>query len=213
MFRRDAIVMILSFTIFSIFCFTGNVLSRIEGLVLLAGFVWYVHRLITSDREEVEASAEDTHSARSMAKTSAMLVTGGVLVIIGARAMVDTVVWAAVAFNLPPAVVSAVIIALGTSVPELAITIAGVMKKKNDIALGNIIGSSICNLVFVMGVTAGISPVTVDEGASGVIYFMLGAGALLFVFMRSSYRLVRWEGVVFILGYLAFIGYNLSLML
>jgi cation:H+ antiporter len=212
MFRRDAVVMIVSFSAFVIFCITGNELTRLEGIVLLAGFAWYVHRLITGEREEVEASSEHLHSARSPGKASGMLVAGGLLVIIGAKAMVDTVVWGAVAFNVPSAVVSAVIIALGTSVPELAITIAAIVKKKDDIALGNIIGSNICNLVFVMGVTASIAPVTVLSSARGIIYFMLGTGALLFVFMRSSYRLVRWEGVVFVLGYLAFIGYNLSQM-
>ncbi|MFT5126815.1 MAG: cation:H+ antiporter [Rhodothermales bacterium] len=213
MFRRDAVVMIISFAAFTVFCITGDELTRLEGVILLVGFVWYVYRLITSEREEVEASAEAIHAARSRAQACGMLLAGGVLVVIGAKAMVDTVVWGAIAFKVPSAVVSAVIIALGTSVPELAITVTGVIKKKNDIALGNIIGSNICNLVFVMGVTAGMSPVPVDEGARGVIYFMLGTGVLLFVFMRSSYRLVRWEGAVFILGYLAFVGYNLSLML
>jgi cation:H+ antiporter len=213
LFRRDAVVMIISFAAFSIFCLTGNQLSRLEAMVLLAGFAWYVYHLITGEREEVEASGEPMQTVRSPLQASGMLVVGGVLVIIGAKAMVDTVVWGAVAFKVPSAVVSAVVIALGTSVPELAITIAGIAKKKDDIALGNIIGSNICNLVLVMGVTAAISPVSVEPGAHGIIFFMLGTGALLFVFMRSSYRLVRWEGAVFILGYLAFIAYNLSLML
>ena len=214
MFRRDAVVMIVSFALFSIFCITGNTLSRIEALILFAGFVWYVHRLITSSQEEVcAASGECSDAGRPPAKAFVMVVIGGFFVVLGAKAMVDTVVWGAGVFSVPQAIVSAVVIALGTSVPELAMTIAGIVKKKDDIALGNIIGSNICNLVLVMGVTAGISPIEVDADARGVIYFMLGTGALLFVFMRSSYKLSRWEGGVFIAGYVAFIGYNLSHML
>ena len=86
-----------------------------------------------------------------------------------------------------------------------------ILKKKNDIALGNIIGSNIFNLVFVLGASTIISPIAID---SNIVVFTLPvfavSGALLVIFMRTGWALVRWEGFVFLAGYIAFIAYNVK---
>ena len=98
--------------------------------------------------------------------------------------------------------------------PELAVTLAGIIKKKNDIALGNIIGSSIFNLIFVMGVTGLVAEVPFHAEAAWLIMpFMLGGGILLTIFMRTSWELKRWEGAILCVLFIVYLGFSVAIAL
>ena len=221
LFNRDMMVMSGTFLVFGLMCYlfpaAEPVVSRIEGAVLLTFFVVYMVFLFKHKDEmktEVEPEAEETKKkAKNLGTAYVFVLLGGVMITFGAKMMVDNVVWAAenLLKNVPNAkvIISATVVAFGTSVPELAVTLAGIIKGKINIALGNIIGSNIFNLVFVMGVTALIRPVVVsDEVAIFILPYMLLTGVALVIFMRTAWALVRWEGVVLLVGYAAFIGIN-----
>lgn len=215
LFHRDAVAMMGVFVIFACFCyFFGGAVTRLEAGILFAIFVLYLFRLMTEKRDVEQSIAAELHPEHRLIKSRLsaviMLLIGGALVVLGAKLMVDNVVWAAVKLNVPEELVSATVIAFGTSVPELAVTVAGVIKKKNDIALGNIIGSNIFNLALIMGVTGLIVPVPVSADVQiFLLPCMLVTGAILMLFLRTKWTLVRWEGIAFLLGYLAFIGSNI----
>ncbi|MCJ8329207.1 MAG: calcium/sodium antiporter [Lentisphaeria bacterium] len=218
LFQRDTVIMAICYIIFLAMIFLPmgtNVISRVEGCILLSIFIAYMAYLFKirdQMKAEVENEAAETEKkVKSGMHAARLMILGGAMVVFGAQCMVDVVVKWAVDLGVATQIISATIIAFGTSVPELAITLSGILKKKNDIALGNIIGSNIFNLVFVLGASTIISPIAID---SNIVVFTLPvfavSGALLVIFMRTGWALVRWEGFVFLAGYIAFIAYNVK---
>jgi len=214
---RDVFIMLLVFLLFPGLCYFGGdnmSLSRFDGLILLIIFISYLFYLFRNrDSLKEELPEEDTQTAEphfsSLSKASLFLFIGIILVFLGAKLMVDNVAWTADKFDMPKALVAATVVAFGTSLPELAVTVTGVFKKKNAIALGNVIGSCIFNLVMVMGIATLINPIPVNRDILYVILpIMVGAGLMMTLFMRTGWRLIRLEGVFLLLLYIAFIAYN-----
>lgn len=223
LFYRDSTVMLLAFIIFVVMCYFfpdsagNNALNRIEAAILLILFCSYMILLFKRSgtiKEEIKEEC-DNHSDKSFINTlprsSFALLGGGFLVALGSQLMVDNVVWIAdTKLHISPQVIAVTIVAFGTSVPELAVTFTGIIKKKSDIAIGNIIGSGIFNLVFVMGITGLIAEIPVSKEVTQLILpYMLGSAILLFIFMRTGWNLKRWEGIIFILLFLSFITLNI----
>ncbi len=225
LFNRDTMVMTVVFLAFTVMCYFfqisgegGAGLNRIESIILLLIFILYMVVLLKRKdviEEEIKAEAgrkeeKQKRLVRNLPLAVLFVIIGGVMVVGGAQFMVDNVVWIAkekLHVSLP--IINATIVAFGTSVPELAVTLAGIVKKKSDIALGNIIGSSIFNLIFVMGVTGLVAEIPVGADTAQIILpYMVAAGAVLVIFMRSSWALVRWEGVLMLIGYFSYICVN-----
>jgi cation:H+ antiporter len=105
--------------------------------------------------------------------------------------------------------IAATIVAFGTSVPELAVTVTSIRKGKKDIALGNIIGSCIFNLLLIMGLCAIINPIEIETTLLHVIIpVMLLCGVMLVIFMRTGWRLIKLEGIAFLAVYIGYLIYN-----
>lgn len=221
--KRDATIMLLIFISFTIMCAIGPqfvlgteqaVLGRIDGVILLVMFLMYLGFLINhKDSLEAEIEIEKIEAEEGGFKNIKVavlfLLLGLLMVIVGAKLLVDNVVWTAEAWGLDKAIISATIVAFGTSVPELSVTLTSVIKKKNAIALGNIIGSCIFNLVLVLGICGLINPIHVTSQMLYVILpFMLLAGSVLVIFMRTEWSLKRTEGFWLLLIYIGFIIYN-----
>ncbi len=212
MFWRDGMCMMGMTLLCFLFCVFGKELNRIEGAILLLGMCAYGYYLFRH-REVLEEETEGEVPERSFgsaAVAGGFSLLGLVMLTGGAKVMVDNVVWFSVKMQWDQAVIGSTVVALGTSLPELAVTVAGVIKKKHDIAMGNIIGSNFFNIGLILGISALICPIPV----SGVMMtfnlpVMLGSGLLLLIFMRSGWRVVRAEGAVFLLGYVGFIVWNL----
>ena len=111
--------------------------------------------------------------------------------------------------DIPETIIGLTIVAVGTSLPELATAVAAALKRQTDIALGNIIGSNIFNVLGILGATALVKPLTVPAGIADYdVWMLLGVTALLLVFAFSRARITRAEGVIFLIlytGYLAFL--------
>lgn len=221
LFKRD-IFILLGVYLFTVLMFSFCILSisgtcslygipRWGGILLLLIGTAYCYMLFLSGRKEKEAAPQEEEKHEiSACKSFFFLILGLIMVFGGSKAMVDTVVWGAKCLGIPTLVISATIVAFGTSVPELAVTLAGVFKKQHDIAIGNIIGSNIFNIFLIFGTCALIRPLPLaGEEAWVNIGFMLFAAILLALFMGIRKKdLVRWQGWFFLLLYGGFILYN-----
>ena len=218
MFYRDVVTMLVVFFLFSVLCYSFDgplyQMGRVEGAVLFGLFILYLVYLLRQEKEDAhrdvaEGQGSESKEDRAIAGVVVAVLFFCVMVVVGAKLMVDNVVWAAREFEVPEELISATIIALGTSLPEVAVTVAGIVKKKNDIAMGNIVGSNTFNLLLVMSTTAMIRPVEIGAEVRGFLLpAMLIAGVVFALFLRTKWSLVRWEGIILLVGYCFFIGYN-----
>ena len=193
-------------------------ISRISGIILSVLTIGYIFYLVKNkdDHQEIdEASHEDENDEehhkmfKNIFHALIFFVLGLIMTIYGAKLLVDSVVTVSRQFKLNEEIISATIVAFGTSVPELAVTISGVIKGKKDIALGNIIGSNIFNIILILGVTSLIKPLTVTNTmAMVVIPIMVVLSILLLIFMRMKWQLQRWQGIILLLVYIGYITYN-----
>ncbi len=221
--NRDVLIMLGVFLLTVVLIFAYGLfggayeLGRIGGVVLTAIAVWYCWHLFRApDQEAVESELEEARklaeatSGMSIVKCFGLLVLGLIMVILGSKAMLDTVVWSAAKLGIPTIVISMTVVAFGTSVPELAVTITGVMKKCHDMALGNVIGSNTFNILLIFGTCSLVRPIGFG-GTEGMVNLgiMLTAGvALLALMYFCRPRLKRGGGLLLLLLYIAFVGYN-----
>jgi len=182
-----------------------NVLSRIDGLILLGafgGFLYYVFNQLSHDESIQPMAIKELSTIRIWI----YLFAGLGLLILGGRLVVVNAVEMATLLGMSQTVIGLTIVAAGTSLPELATSVVAAVKKKNDIAVGNIIGSNIFNIFFILGVSALIRPIDYNPAFNQDI-FLLGLGTLLlFVAMFSGKRkkLDRWEAAILLILYVAY---------
>ena len=181
------------------------------GIILLVLCSIYLFQLFWKSRSQGTETGENTEHQTNVKIDSVLLLVGIALITAGSKGMVDPSVWVAQRLGVSMLVISSTIVAFGTSVPELAVTIAGLVKKRNDIALGNIIGSNIFNILLIFGVTSCITPLPLD--LNGVGLFNLAAmgvtGLSLILFMAvGKNTLKRSYGFALLLMYIVFMIYN-----
>lgn len=162
------------------------------------------------DEEEEPAENEEKKEKKvSPVKEIAKLVLGCLGVIIGAKLMVDAAVHIASEMGISETVIGSTLIAFGTSVPELAVSVVAILKRYEQISIGNILGSNIFNILLVIGASSLIKPLKVDDMLLYTnIPIMLLVAAMLLIFMAVRNRLERWQGVVFVAIYAVFIILN-----
>jgi cation:H+ antiporter len=180
-------------------------LTRFEGiafLALLAVFLIYLVRC--------EAGSAVSNDATSGAKwLSLVLVAVGILLLtFGARALIAGAVGTARGMGISERVIGLTMVAIGTSLPELASCLVAARHREGDIVLGNLIGSNIFNILCILGVTAAVHPFAIHgEGVWVDLTAMLAMSVLIWPFLATGMRIQRWEGGVLLAGYLAYIGF------
>lgn len=192
-------------------------LGALDGLVLLLLGVGYtVGVLRTSRREtavvEAEYKAEYAPSKRRTWLDVVSLIVGIAIIVIGATLLVDGSVDAARAFGVSDEVIGLTIIAIGTSAPELVTTIVSTIRGDRDIALGNLLGSSVYNIAFILGITILAAPGVVevpDEVRGGDLLLMVGAAVACVPVFMSGRRITRLEGGIFVAAYVAYLTWLL----
>jgi cation:H+ antiporter len=189
----------------------GNI-SRIEGFVMISLLIIYVYYLFRNPNEvELDNIDEDLSSPFKDAIT---VILGSIALSIGAWLFVESGVWIAEEFHISKLVIGLTIIALGTSLPELATSLMAAYKKEGEMSIGNIIGSNIFNILFIMGGVAFVKPLSVFEtkiinGVELSIFphiqyiVMLGFGLILIPFSIKN-RIGRFYGTILVLGYVLF---------
>jgi cation:H+ antiporter len=191
----------------------GYGFGRIGGIILLVLCAVYSLLLCRSGEASSEApESEDNPVAMSRVRACGLIVLALVMITAGAKCMVDTVVWSAVKLGISELMISLTIVAVGTSLPELAVTVSGILKKREDIALGNIIGSGIYNIVLIIGACSVVSPLT-GNGKDSIdsMIIMNGTAFLLWIFLLTArkLKLYRWQGIIFLALYAAFIVWSI----
>ena len=188
-------------------------INYIGGIILLVLCVLYMTILFRESRTQPESGTEkpEETGGRSTVLELILLAVSGAMISIGSKGMVDPVVWGAQRLGVSMLVISSTIVAFGTSVPELAVTLAGIIKKRHDIALGNIIGSNIFNILLIFGVTSCISPLPLDGqfiGSFNRIMLLLTAAALVLFMTVGKGHLKRLHGFALLILYVLFMAAN-----
>ncbi len=191
-----------------------NALTRTDGIALLslmAIFMYYIFGMAKTDRARAEELEETAHHIkhRALATSIGMTVLGLVGLTIGDRLLVTGAVDITEAAGLSEALIGLTIVALGTSIPDLPTSVVAALKKQADIAIGNVVGSNIFNVFFVLGTTSVIIPLPLSSALNTDILVSIGATLLLFSFMFFSGKriLARWQGGVMVATYIGYIGY------
>lgn len=208
------VMMILSVALYFILR-SGNMISRSEGVALLLMLFVYLWILIRKAKKErktmpVDDSIDDGLSKASNFKIIIWLLIGAVALYFGSQLLVDSAINIAEVFGVSERVIAVTMIAVGTSIPELAASVIAALKKEKAISLGNLIGSNIFNISSVLGITAIIQPIAVKskEVLTNDIFWMLGFAAILLplAFLPTSYQLGRKRGIFLVTAYAVFIG-------
>lgn len=209
--RFDMPVMI-GVSLLAYLMFRDGALSRPEAALLLVGAVVYtvvVIRMARQERsQEVGKEFEEgtPHTSKSVWLDLAFVLGGLGLLVVGARLFVQGAVDLARVWGVSEAVIGLTIVAAGTSMPELATSMVAAFRKQEDIAIGNIVGSNIFNLLAILGVAGLINPVAAGGVKPMDFYFMLGTSILLLPLMRWGMRLNRYDGLLFVALYVAYLA-------
>lgn len=188
----------------------ANSITRTDGLVFLLFFVIFlVYNITLSLNTEDDANIEAKHY--SSLKSILFIILGLTGLVVGGQLIVDSAVSIAQAFGMSERVIGLTIVSIGTSLPELATSVVAVRKRNLDIAIGNIVGSNIFNIFFILGISTVINAVPVQEAAFVDIFLNIVASLLLFIFVFTGKgrSLERWEGFVFLAIYIAYLIYLL----
>ncbi|OOG69582.1 calcium/sodium antiporter [Algoriphagus sp. A40] len=182
--------------------------SRYDGIILLAlfaGFLYYVATQLKTD-PNAEVIANKSYSNLKIW----LLIIGGLAGLVGGgKLVVDNAVAMAQSLGVSEKIIGLTIVAAGTSLPELATSVVAAMKKNADIAIGNIVGSNIFNIFFIIGVSVMIRPLNYNDAFNTDIYLLLGGTVFLFftMFTGKRRRLDRWEATILLSVYLLYTGY------
>lgn len=198
-------------TIAVLFAFTRNgQLSVAQSFVILLFFAAFLaENLMAGKREHGTENAENRPQMTGKALACNLLgfVLGAATIVLGAQLLIDNGSALAKMIGVPDSIIAATMIAIGTSLPELVTSIVATKKGDSGLALGNAIGSNLFNILFILGMSAVISPLHVLGESVIDTVLLLGSAILLFVFARTGRRMTRSEGAACVLLYVAYTAY------
>lgn len=195
----------------AIFTTGENILSRGDGAILLvffAAFLFYVYHQLRQVPQDVERA----DSNMSNQKILGYVIFGLAGLIIGGRLVVNNAMEMAEELGVSEKIIGLTIVAAGTSLPELATSVVAALKKNNDIAVGNIIGSNIFNIFFILGVSAVVNPIPYNTVFNIDLYLLFGGTLFLFLamFISGKKKLDRWEAAILLLTFIIYTGILVS---
>ncbi|WP_375234694.1 calcium/sodium antiporter [Winogradskyella sp.] len=210
----------LMFMSFALYFFLSNdhMLSALEGVILFTALVIFLFLLIRDSRKKTKANIVEEVDERlalvSNFKIVIWLIIGAAGLYFGSEWLVDGAKGLAKAIGISDYAISVTVIAIGTSVPELAASVIAALKKEKALSLGNLIGSNIFNIASVLGLTAIIKPIAVESPKilSTNIFWMIGFAAVLIplVFLGKRFSIGRKKGLLLFVAYLVFVGFAFS---
>lgn len=188
---------------------SGNKIVFWEGVILWAAFLLYLGYLFYMAKKNRQV--EEETEKKPLWKLLLYTVLGLVFVVWGSDVTVDAATAIAKAVGMSERFIGLTIVALGTSLPELFTSVSAALKGKADIAIGNIVGSNIFNILFVVGTTALITPVVFESGFVIDTLIAAGAGLLLWLCVCREHKLKRMGGVMMLVGYAAYFCYLITI--
>lgn len=183
-----------------------NIVTRIDGAILLvmfAGFLYYIYLQMKTDRSVI---SETVVKEMSNLKIWGLIIIGISGLILGGKLVVDNAIKVATLLGVSEKIIGLTIVAIGTSLPELVTSVLAAFKKNSDIAFGNIIGSNIFNIFFILPVSSLIHPVDFNTSFNTELYLLGGGTLVLFIAMFTGGKkmLDRWEAAILLLVYIVY---------
>jgi len=205
---------IMLFVMANAFFTSEAVLSRIDGIILLlffALFLFYVYRQLKLDPEITRVTELKKIDLPGW-KIWGLIIIGLVALVIGGRLVVNSAIDMATAWGISEKLIGLTIVAAGTSLPELATSVVSAIKKNNDIAVGNIIGSNIFNIFFILGISSIVRPIPFAVIFNNDLYLLFGGTIFLFLvlFIGGKRTLNRWKAALLLITFLIYTGYLIS---
>jgi cation:H+ antiporter len=222
---RDGVIMLATAVALLLIGYVWN-LGRITGLIFvlaLAAYVWHAYRHERTEQRIAEINSAPVTKAEAfdvahpgvsaggrlggpMIGSAIMLVAGLVLVIVGGKFLVDGAVTLARSIGMSETVIGLTIVAVGTSMPEMVTSLIAALRKHGDVALGNVLGSNIYNILGIGGVTGLIAPTEIPLTiAKFDNWIMVGVSALILILAQTGLKLSRREGALLLAGYVAYV--------
>ncbi len=195
-------------------CGDDRGIGRIGGIVLLAMFVYFLYNTFRHAKDHPEEGPSDevpSTKVITVRRAIALIVGGLVGLVVGGELIVKSAVDIATRMGVSEAIIGLTIVALGTSLPELATSVIAATKKNADIALGNVVGSNIFNVFFILGTSAVVHPLPAYEGIELDAWAAAVGSLLVWLFVKSNHerQIKRWEGGVLLLVYAGYLTYRL----
>lgn len=214
--KLDVPVMVLTAVLFFLF-FLDSRISRIEAVIFILLFVSYtVYLLFSSKKKNTKSKNQGDEDEIRLSKhwlIDVLFIGVGLAgLVYGSDLLVENATIIAERLGMSEAMIGLTIVAAGTSMPELATSVVAAIKKRADIAIGNVVGSNIFNILLILGVAGVIQPISTPDINYVDSLFVIGISVMLWLFMKRSTRITRWQGVAFILFYLVYFSIKLSSM-
>jgi cation:H+ antiporter len=187
---------------------TFSGLTRIDGIVFIAFFIIFLY--YTFGISKVSGENTDLEIKEMSYMKSSLYIVGGLLgLVIGGKWIVDGAIKIAEGFNVSQSLIGLTVVAIGTSLPELATSAVAAYKKQSDIAIGNVVGSNIFNIFWILGLSAVINPLPFSKDSVIDIIMTIVASLILFLimFIGKKHTVERWQGVIMILIYIGYVAY------
>jgi cation:H+ antiporter len=184
-----------------------SLIDRGDGIILLCFFSIFLAYVISLSKTAESPLLESEQTVFSTSKTVWTIVAGLAGLVLGGKLVVTAAIALAQSWGISETVIGLTIVALGTSLPELVTSLVAAYRKSLDLAVGNVIGSNIFNVFFILGISALIRPIPVGSVTVIDEFMLMGTGLLLFaaIFVGKKYRLGKWEGAALIAIYCAYI--------
>ncbi len=185
-------------------------ISRLEGFILLALFVTYMGYVVYKAIKNRETADDDEVKNISWPKSIMLLLVGILLIVVGGDLVVDSATSIARAWGVSDMLIGLTIVACGTSLPELVTSIVAAKKGECDMAIGNVVGSNMFNLLFILGMTTSITPITGIDLAAGIFVdsiLLLGFTVMMYLFSIHGVKWQKAKGAVSVVAYVVYLAY------
>ena len=202
--RKDIPVAFMASILLGVMCLDGAI-SRIDAAIMFVCFLLFMAYTIRSARKgEVEVTEEE-QKGYGTGKSVFLIVYGLALLIVGSNIFVDAATFVARTFGVSDAVIGLTIVACGTSMPELATSVVAAKNGQSALAIGNVLGSNVFNILMVLGLTGLISPLQINGIINIDLILQFAAVALVWLFSYTKFKVERWEGALLSLVFLTYL--------
>jgi cation:H+ antiporter len=184
-----------------------SALTRIDGLILISFFIIFLYYTFGIAKVSSDDMSQADIQEFNYTKSILFIILGLIGLILGGRWIVNGAIKIAQIFNLSESLIGLTVVAIGTSLPELATSAVAAYKKQTDIAIGNIVGSNIFNILWILGISSLIRPLPFNASSDLDIFMTIFASLLLFMvmFIGKKHIIQRWQGVLMILVYIVYV--------
>lgn len=206
--KYDIPIMIGLYLVLILFSFgiTPLTLDLIESIILVLLFIGYIVFLIYRAKKNPPVEENEDEKNPSIVKNIIFAIVGLAAIIFGGDLVVDNASKIAIRLHMSESLVGLTIVAVGTSLPELVTSIVASIKKENDIALGNVVGSNIFNIIFILGFSSVISSLTLNWTGFFDMMVMLLSGVIIMIYAMFSKNIKKWQGILIFVLYVVYLA-------